>query len=214
MTGIALLLYLALFYLLPAGNTFLYEWVWRRAPSDLPYLVVTRHGAIVWNGAFYVEMLGAWLAIVGLARFFEWVTQRDDPEWGGLSTGAQRRSGLLAIDMALLFLFPGLVLCCLVTGHPVHGPLSAGFAVFSTLFPAAVPRKRDQPQPQAASASPNASPASSAAQTAPADLPMHARSLTADEPPGVNSDLLQQKHHKIIGHLTPNRIISRPERTL
>lgn len=198
MTGIALLLYLALFYLLPAGNTFLYEWVWRRAPSDLPYLVVTRYGAIVWNGAFYAEMFGAWLVIVGLARLFEWATQRDDPEWGGLATGAQRRSGLLAIDMALLFLFPGLVLYCLATGHPVHGPLSASFAVFSTLFPSAVPRKAVGPQPQAASAGSNTSPDANASQMAPTDLPLHARDLTTDEPPGVNTHLLQQKVREVV----------------
>jgi len=192
MTGIALLFFLVLFYLMPAGNTFLYEWVWRRAPLDLPYLVLSQHGEIVWNGAFYLEMLGAWTVILGLARLFEWASRRDDPEWSGLSAGAERRSGLLIVDLALLLLFPGLVLACLATGHPVHGSLSAGFAVFSLLFPKAFPRKAGSPQPQTASTAPNASPTSSAApdsslaETAPAELPLHARELTDGEPPGVD----------------------------
>src|SRR5207247_11406378 len=104
MSALALLLFLATFYVYP-----LYEWVWRAAPRHLPRLVLEFHGRLLWNGAFYVEMLLWWQFFFGLAALFEWAAKRDDPEWGGLFAGFERRGGLGAADLALLLLFPALI---------------------------------------------------------------------------------------------------------
>jgi hypothetical protein len=128
MSALALLLFLATFYVYP-----LYELVWRAAPRHLPRLVLVYNGRVLWNGAFYLEMLLWWLLFLGLAALFEWATKRDDPEWAGLFAGFERRAGLGVADLALLLLFPALILHCVLGGYPVHGPLSAGIAVLGTL---------------------------------------------------------------------------------
>jgi hypothetical protein len=128
MSALALFLFLATFYAYP-----LYEQVWRASPRHLPRLVLLYDGRVLWNGAFYLEMLLGWLLFLGLAALFEWATKRDDPEWAGLFAGFERRAGLGIADLALLLLFPALIIHCVLGGYPVHGPLSAAAAVLGTL---------------------------------------------------------------------------------
>jgi hypothetical protein len=182
MSALALFLFLATFYVYP-----LYEHVWRSAPRHLPRLALVYQGQIVWNGAFYVEMLLWWQLFLGLAALFEWATRRDDPEWAGLFGGFERRGGLGVADVALLLLFPSLVVYCVVAGYPVHGPLSAAIAVLGTLVmaPLAAALGRVNRVRRAASASPDLAASasrSSPAGAVPAGLDPDARPLASDEP--------------------------------
>jgi hypothetical protein len=181
MSALALLLFLGTFYVYP-----FYEWVWRAAPRHLPRLVVAYHGQMLLNGAFYVEMLLWWQLFLGLAALFEWATKRDDPEWAGLFAGFERRAGLGAADVALLLLFPALIVYCVLGDHPVHGPLSAAIPILGTLVlgPLAAALRRGPRRGAAAGSSAHAlaGTGGSAAMAPAARLDPEARPLAPDEP--------------------------------
>jgi hypothetical protein len=172
MSALALFLFLATFYVYP-----LYERVWRAAPRHLPRLVLVYDGRTLWNGAFYVEMLLWWQLFLALAALFEWATKRDDPEWAGLFGGFERRAGLGVADLALLLLFPVLILHCVLNRYPVHGPLSAAVAVLGTLVvaPLAAALGRARRPGASIAATPGA-----------AGLAPEARPLASDEPPPID----------------------------
>ena len=150
---LALVLFLALFYLLPLAYPYpLYQWLWVHARERLPGLMLHYHGALVWNGAFYAAMLLGWLLLFVPVVLFQWLSRRDDPAWGGLFAGFGRRNRLAYADLALFLLFPLLIVVCLLNSHYVHGPLSAALVVFATLLPGALPARKSKSKNEATKA--------------------------------------------------------------
>lgn len=189
MIALAFALYLLAFYILPYRHGAVYQWAWVHARERYPSLFWQVHHHVLWNGAFYVEMLLWWALFLAVAALLEWALRKDDAAWGGLFDGFGRQAGLGVVNAALLLAYGFLVGYCALNGLPLHGPLSAGLTIGMTLIALPLLRglnlRRLKPKISTGSL-----PADNTAPTSPEesralapDTPSPAMSLTVEPPP-------------------------------